>query len=142
MVPFKPEHMSNLMLQPAQKFFQTRLTDEEFCADVSRSLYATTCMVNNAIVGCAGIYPQTNWLGLAWCLFDKVPATSWTAIVRQAKRGLKQAANDGLGRIEALVPVGFMPGARFAKMTGMEFEGLKRQFMPDGSNVWLFVRLG
>ena len=140
-VPFEPKHLEGLILQKNQKFFQHRLDSDEFRQEAGRSVYARTGLFHGKPFGAAGIFPQTEWLGLAWCLFGNVPSNQWIRVFRECKKGVDWASENGFTRIEALVKRGFMPGARLAHMVGLRYEVLLEGWMPDGSDVWQYVKV-
>jgi hypothetical protein len=137
-VPFRPGHLSALVLQPHQRAWQGKIT-----AGHARVLgdqgQAWTALRREAVAGCAGVLDRGEGRGLAWALLagDLGPA-GFVALHRAVAAGLPSLPYR---RIEAHVAADFAPGRRWATMLGFAFEGVMRGYQADGGDALMFARV-
>jgi|DEB0MinimDraft_12_1074336.scaffolds.fasta_scaffold67483_2 RimJ/RimL family protein N-acetyltransferase len=136
-VPFEPEHMETLILQPAQQRFFTYF-NKEYAKDLKVSGPCFTGIKNGRVLGCAGLVKQWENRAIAWSLLSGDIGNDFISIHKAVMRFLKLSEYN---RIEAFVDANFEQGHRWIEMLGFKREGYMEQFNPDGGDAMLYARL-
>lgn len=137
-VPFQPEHLSQLMLQPSQVYMQPMLANTLYGKYLFDAGPAYSCVIDDMVLACAGLIPQWENRTMAWALIASEAGKHFVSIHRAVKRTF---AMHPYRRIETTVNVGFEEGYRWANLLGFEREGLMRKYLPDGGDCYLYARV-
>lgn len=136
-VPFEPEHLDEIMLQPSQADVFSY-----FDATYGRALKATgpcfTGVKDGRILGCAGVVKQWENRAVAWSLLAGDIGNDFISIHKAVSRFLDMCE---FNRVEAYVDADFEQGHRWIRMLGFTPEGRMRQFNPNGSDAVMYARL-
>lgn len=137
-VKFRREHLEKLELQDAQADMREQLKDPAYGLMLEQCRFSFTGIHDGVIIGCAGI--QEVWEGRAimWALLSKHAGVHFRSIHRAAMGFITQSE---WRRIECVVEDGFDAGHRWAKLLGMEREGLMRKYSPTGVDFHLYSRI-
>ncbi len=135
-VPYAPEHLRALRLQPMQAELGAFIAAGDFAEKVALAGPAWTALDCGRPIACAGFtFP---WEGRA---------IAWAALGDCGVRMLRvtRAVGQGLGRcpaarIECQVKAGFAPGLRWAAALGFSRECLMPRFY-GGEDFWSYVIL-
>ncbi len=94
------------------------------------------------IIACGGIVILWKGVGEAWGLTTKLVEDYRILYYKTTKTMIEGFAKAlKLHRVQATVPVGHEPAARFIIKLGFAREGLLKKFGPDGSDFIMFGRL-
>lgn len=126
-VPFKPEHLSALRVQPAQVMELPSIT-HEIAAVISQHDAWTFIDANEPLL-CGGVVPYQG-VGVLWAAVSGQVGTRMITLTRMAKRYL----TFNQLRMETGVRIGFEPGCRWAELLGFHRDGF------DGSDHYRYVR--
>jgi len=141
--PFDPADAAALEMQDAQVVEMAAVDD--WRARLANAQSVGPCWsawLNERLIGCGGLVQHWRGRASAWCVIGRdIPRAAWVAIHRGVRARIEQAPALGLWRVEAYVALGFVPGARWAAMLGMEREGLAAGYLPDGGDAWLYARV-
>ena len=137
--PFRPHHLSLLILQPHQQAWQGRVTSSHARALNRRGQAWTGRSDAGRVVACAGVLDRGEGRGLAWALLagDLEPG-GFIGLHRAVAKALPTLPYR---RIEAHVAADFPPGRRWARLLGFGFEGVMRGYQADGGDALLFARV-
>lgn len=133
-VEYKPEHLKDLLLQPAQAYMRAYMNDEyaEFL-NIPGMTY--TAMHAGQVVGCGGLVPQWEGRAQAWTLISgEVP--NFLEIHRYVAKVLKECK---FRRIEATVDCDFVNGHEWMRILGFQWEGTMKCFSPEGRDADLYA---
>ena len=138
-VPFVPDHLRKLLMQPSQLEIQPMLQNNEYARSLQIAGPAFTGMDDDYnVICCLGVVKQWENRGLAWGLIgDKAP-DHFVAIHRAVRRFLDL---QDIKRIEAAVMTEFPEGHRWIKMLGFKYEGTMQSYTPRGDNYDLYARI-
>lgn len=136
-IPFEPEHMETIMLQPAQQRFFTYF-NKEYAKDLKISGPCFTGIKDGRVLGCAGLVKQWENRAIAWSLLSGDIGNDFISIHKAVVRFLNLSEYN---RIEAFVDANFQQGHRWIEMLGFKCEGYMEQFNPDGGDAMLYARL-
>ena len=101
---------------------------------------AYTLRYAGAMLGCGGLL--TAWPGVAivWLILTprarKHPHVTYRAIREFLSHCVRK---DGLWRLEASVHTSSVSACKLAEVLGFQREGLRRKFLPDGGDAWLYA---
>lgn len=139
-IPFRPEHLEELKLQPSQAWMQDNMTPE-YGAALAAAGPAYTAIVGNGVVGCAGLIPQWQGRALAWALIACEAGPHLLGIVRAIRRGLDVI--HPCRRVEAAVCADFAAGHRLMGLLGFTRETPEpmRSYTPDGADAVLYAKV-
>lgn len=126
-VPFKPEHLATLAIQPAQVMELPSITPA--ISAVIASHDAWTFIDGNEPLLCGGVVPYQG-AGVLWAAVSVQVGTRMITLTRMAKRYLTLNSI----RVETGVRIGFAPGCRWAELLGFRRDGF------DGSDHYRYVR--
>ena len=134
--PFHPEHLSALLLQPAQAGMRPVLADPSYGESLAQAGPCYAAMADGAVIACAGLIPQWPGRAVAWALVSSAAGPHFLGVHRAVKRALDV---HPFRRIETGVVSDFDEGHRWAKMLGFVREGQMRAYTPDGRNCDLYA---
>lgn len=137
-VKFRREHLDGLELQEAQKELHSQFSDPGYGATLEASKYSFTALHDGKVIGCAGVHEIWEGRAIAWALLSQDSGKHFRAIHRAAAGFLAQTT---WRRIEAVVESDFDAGHRWARLLGMEQEGIMRSYSPAGKDFYLYSRV-
>ena len=141
-LPYKPEHLLSIELQPNQRVWRDRIVKGKQAEAINIPGMSFTGFSGGKIIGSAGFVPQWEGRVIGWALLSpQIPKMAWVQIVRTIKATMERLFNEGTRRIEITVPAGFAQGIRFAKMLGFAVECKMTAYQPDGSDAYLFAKI-
>lgn len=136
-VPYKPEHLVSMVLQPSQTYLQRFITPEVAATVATHPAF--TGLVGEKVIGCAGVINVWEGRGIAWAYLARDAGTYMPAITKAVKRFLEASP---LRRIEMNVDLEFEQGHRWANMLGFRLEaGRMEAYRPDGGTCSLYARV-
>lgn len=110
----------------------------QYCLQLEAHSKAFTGIVDNRIIGCAGISEQWKGRVIAWAWFSGGIGTHFISVHRAVKSFLDA---QSYRRIEAYTHCDFNEANRWMRMLGFEKEGKMSKFLPCGSDAYMWVRL-
>jgi hypothetical protein len=137
-VPYQPEHLERLLLQPSQAYMRPYLSDPEYKRALKVEGKSFTAISGENILACAGVMPIWKGRGEAWALMTLDFKHDFLAFHYAAKRFLNIV---DMTRVEAHVDVGFDCAKRWVERLGFEFEGKMRAYTPDGRDCLRYARV-
>lgn len=137
-IPYKPEHLKLLTLQPAQLGFDALLGDPAYAEGLAQCGPAYSVFANDELIACAGFWPQWHGRAIVWALVSENAGKHFLGFHRAVLRAFEM---HPYRRIETTVKTGFAEGARWARMLGMTKEATLRSYAPDGEDYDLYVRV-
>lgn len=136
-VPFEPEHLDTIMLQPSQQHFFNYF-DPTYALSLKQVGPCFTAIHENRVLGCAGLVKQWENRAIAWALLSGDIGNEFIRVHRAVARFLDLTEFD---RVEAFVDADFDEGHRWIEMLGFEREGYMRRFSPNSNDSVLYARL-
>jgi hypothetical protein len=127
-IPFEPYHIDLLMAQGVQSA-QVSHVPANYARFQKPAGASVTAFDGDRIIICGGIVPNGDHMGDAWALLSKDAGRYMLWLHRATRRFLQM---QRIRRIEATVPMGFVPGCRWAKLLGFRFEGKMKAYGPEG----------
>ena len=137
-LPFEPEHLTALRLQPMQTAISDMLSDPKYSRSLQQAGPAFSAMVDGEIIAALGIIPQWQNRAIAWGLIGANANRHLLGVHRAVDRFLKLTEYR---RIETSVATNFAEGHRWAQMLGFKREGTMTAFTPDGRDCDLYARI-
>lgn len=137
-VPYQPEHLQDLILQPAQAMLQPMMRDREYADQLAQTSEGYTWLVDGKVIACLGVIPIWENRAAAWGLIGENARRHLTFVHRGVRRFLDLTQYR---RVETPVSTNFVEGHRWARMLGFVNEGTMRAYMPDGSDCDLYARI-
>jgi RimJ/RimL family protein N-acetyltransferase len=137
-VPFHPQHLEALILQPSQSLLAGYFKEGYGDALVKGGPSFTGVDDDGNVVGCSGVVEQWENRAIAWALLSDWSGKHFVKIHKAVKRFLD---STDYRRIEAFVDAEFEQGHRWVNMLGFEREGYMRSFNPDGRDAVLYARI-
>jgi len=138
-VPYSPEDLRKVDLQPAQASWRERFMDLGYARSLDVPGRAWTGLDDaGRVAGCAGFAPQWEGRVIAWAVFGKVPRPAWARVVAKVRKEMRALEAR---RVEITVPVGFGAGCRLAEILGFNIEGRMNAFGPDGADHYLYSKV-
>lgn len=137
-VPFEPEHLSQLLLQPSQAMLQPTLKDPSYGPSLKAGGPAYSLIVDDVVLAAGGLIPQWENRAVAWALIAAEVGPHMVSLTRAVKRAFSL---HHFRRVETSVACDFEQGHRWARMLGFEREGRMRAFTPDGDDCDLYARI-
>lgn len=132
--PFKPEHLDEIDLQPAQTSWLAH-RDPRYAASLCDGV-AVTARENGVVLACAGVLPLDRDVGHAWAF---VARGQKMIRFRGYVRRLFEVC--GKSRILANTEADFTEGCRWLELLGFEFLESLPNCGPDGRDHLLYVRV-
>lgn len=135
--PFKPEHIENLLIQPAQAFMRPLMSNPDYGRTLAMGP-AYSALEGGLVLGCAGVIPLWDNRAEAWALMGADLKRHFVRIHRAALRFL-----DGcpIRRIEAHCDADFCDAKTWLELLGFQYEGFMRAFTPDGRDALRYARV-
>ena len=143
-VPFQPEHLAVLTLQPQQSEAKLSLGNPELGASLAQEGVAFTGLDEfGRVAACVGATPIWSGRAVGWAVFSQVPPRVWPQLHKLVLRGLDGLQRDpAYKRLEIGVVVGFREAHRWALLLGFEVEvALARSYDTAGRDYVLYVRI-
>jgi hypothetical protein len=137
-VPFEPEHLQTLLLQPSQAMLQPTLSDPEYGQSLAHAGPAYSLVDGDVVFASAGFVPQWRDRAVVWALISAEVSPHMVTLTRAVRRALQL---HHFRRVETSVACDFEQAHRWAKMLGFEREGRMRAFTPDGQDCDLNARI-
>lgn len=136
-VPYKAEHLLEMVLQPGQEYALPYVTPEH--AKALEGEFAFTALMDGRPIAVGGIRELWANRGLCWTFIDKGAGKHFTELHRIVKRMIEIAPYR---RLEAETPCGFEQGHRWLKMLGFTLEAERmRAFQIDGGDSALYAKV-
>jgi hypothetical protein len=133
-VPFKPEHISTLVLQDAQSWMGPMLKPEYGVA-LQKGGPCFTALDGDRVLGCAGVVKMWEGRDQAWALLARDCGGHFIGIYRGIRRFLEL---HDTRRIEATVDARFDAGHRLMRLLGFKREGTMLAYLADGRDCDLY----
>jgi hypothetical protein len=135
--PFKASDLAELILQPAQRAWQERITPQE-AAHLEQTGNAWTLRTDR-VIGCGGVLDRGGGRGEAWALIAQDAGRDMIAATKAVRRYFETAPYR---RIEAVTAANFPAAERWVAIMGGRFEGLMEAFCEDGTDAkrWAWVK--
>lgn len=137
-VPFEPNHLNRLLLQPSQAIMQPTLSNPEYAVSLYKAGPAYSLVDGDAVLATAGLIEQWEGRAVGWAL---ISAESGAHFLKIHKAVLRTMTIHPYRRIETAVACDFPQGHRWANMLGFEREGRMRSYTPDGRDCDLYSRI-
>lgn len=139
-VPFKKEHMHELLREPHNHFLKTLLTEAQLEATEHTGLAQTVLRKSTGkVLCCGGVTEYWPGRGECWCTFTQDCRSEFVAITRTAIRLFESVP---VKRIEAAVELHFNEGHRWIKALGFKLDApLLQAYFPDGKDAVLYSRV-
>lgn len=136
-VPFKREHIANMVIQQRQEGMEGLLTDG--ILKTLESGQAFTALDGDEVLACSGVIEVTEGRAIAWAYLSRDVGKRMVYVTRKVRDYLDIAPYR---RIEMDVDCDFKQAHRWAKMLGFEMEAERRRaFTPDGRDCALYARV-
>lgn len=137
-VPFKAEHMKQIVEQDATACLSAHLTFAHILA-MEQSPWSFTGVADGKVVGCAGVVEHWPGRGEAWAALDQGCGRHMTAITRAVRRFFDACP---MPRVEIIVGASFDAGHRWAKMLGFERQSCEMAgYLPTGEAAVMYARV-
>lgn len=137
-IPYKPEHMESLLLQPSQAYMRTYLERPEYRRALAIDGKSFTALDGDRVLGCAGIVPIWDGRAEAWAILARDLRREFLAIHHATKRFL---AVCGVRRIEAHVDADFGCAKQWIERLGFVNEGPLAKYTPDGRDCIRYAKV-
>lgn len=137
-VPFEPDHLNRLLLQPSQAIMQPTLSKPEYAESLYKAGPAYSLVDGDAVYASMGLIPQWEGRAVAWGLISAEAGQHFIKIHKAVRRTM---TIHPYRRIETAVACDFAQGHRWATMLGFEREGRMRAYTPDGRDCDLYARI-
>lgn len=103
---------------------------------------AYTLIIDDQVVGCAGVILLGWNRGEAWTLFSSLLYRYKLTVIKSIRTYLERIARaHKLKRIQAQVRSDFREGMRFMEFMGFESEGVLKAFGPRGEDIIMYARI-
>jgi len=137
-VPFEPDHLKRLLLQPSQAIMQPTMSKPEYAQSLHQAGPAYSLVDGDDVFACMGLVPQWDNRAIAWGLISAESGPHFIMIHKAVHRTMRL---HYYRRIETAVACDFTQGHRWATMLGFEREGRMRAYTPDGRDCDLYARV-
>lgn len=136
-VPYKAEHLLEMVLQPGQEYALPFVTPEH--AKALEGEYAFTALVDGRPIAVGGVKELWKNRALCWTFIDRNAGKHFAELHRTVKRLIDLVPYR---RLEAETPCDFKQGHRWLKMLGFKLEAERmRAFQIDGSDSSLYAKV-
>lgn len=136
--PFAPGHLRGFAWQGKQADMAPYMSAEVITWAITDGLAWTGLTPQGKVIGCAGVAPWSENVGVAWAVFSDLIAAYALPATRAATRGLALAPYP---RIEAMVAVDHPKAADWAKALGFRREGrVQNPAIPRAIDLYVRVR--
>lgn len=136
-IPYLPEHLRTLQLQPAQSGYSQQPFDDAYSEYLAHG-QSFSAVADGRVIACAGVMELWQNRGMAWALLSSDAGRHFVKVHRAVSRFLDLSE---LPRIEAYVDEDFAQGHRWITALGFTKEGLMRKFTPEGRDAVLYSRV-
>lgn len=136
-VPYQPEHLKSLLLQPGQSRARPYLERADYATALVMPT-SFTALEGDRVLACAGVIPLWQGRGEAWALMGSDLRRHFLCIHRATLRFLEAC---GLQRVEAAVDAEFCEAVEWIEMLGFKHEGPLRKYTPDGRDCIRYARV-
>ena len=136
-MPFHPEHLSMIDLQPHQQF----VMDVSNAQDIGKLLMmceSYSFIHENICYAITGLLAPVPWRATVWSLLSKDAGKHFLYIHKTLKRMLDEKPYQ---RIEMISYASFKPSMRWAEMLGFRLEGLMQKYFPTGEDGLMYARI-
>lgn len=135
-IPFAPEHFTQMQVQERQKWELSHIVRPyaEFLGKIGP---AASAEHDGRIIACAGIAVQDFGMGTLWALVSQDAGRHMVRLDKCVRRLLEIPQ---LRRIEASTLADFEPGCRWLELLHFEREGVKRKYGPNGEDHMGYAR--
>lgn len=137
-VPYQPEHLDALLLQPNQAYMRGFLGKPEYRQLLNVPGKAFSAVHDGQVYACAGLVMVWQGRAEAWALMAPDLRKHFLTIHNATLRFLTSCA---VPRVEANVDEDFGCARRWIEMLGFSFEGKSPKFTPDGRTVLRYARV-
>jgi hypothetical protein len=136
---FRPEHLAEIAVQPAQQYLRGYLDQNSDAAVTAAAHPSYTGRVDGQVIVCAGIVPIWDQRALAWAWLGARARFHLVSVTRAVARFLDV---QPYRRVEISVDRDFAEAHRWARMLGFKLEaGRMRAYRPDGGDCSLYARV-
>jgi hypothetical protein len=137
-VPFQPEHLTAMVLQPDQAYLRAWITPEVAAAVAAHEAFSALDE-DGDVIGSAGVINLWEGRGMAWAYLSVNARNHMLPITKAVRRFLEVCP---LRRVEMTVDAEFPQGHRWANMLGFKLEcGRMQAYRPDGGACSLYARV-
>lgn len=139
-IPFQPEHLSVLTLQPSQEYMLPAVARDGYGAEIAAGGPAYSALADGRIIACAGVWNIWPGRGAAWALLAQDVPCHFIAVHRAVRTFLDHC---GIARVEAYVDPGFDAANRWMRMLGFRLETPvpMAKFGEGGREMLLYARV-
>lgn len=139
-VPFKKEHMLELLKEPHNQWLGTAISEAQMEATEKTGMAQTVLRKSTGKVLCVGgVTEYWPGRGECWCTFTKDCKEEFVLIHRVALRLFESVP---VRRIEASVAINFNEGHRWIKALGFTLDApLLKAYLPGGGDVALYSKV-
>lgn len=139
LVPYLPEHLLNVAVQPAQAWMRGGI-DMDLAVTLGRSYRAASVVDGDRVLGCGGIELHWPGRGLVWSFVaGDIGARDFIRCHNLTRRFLTDA---NVKRLEAGVEVDFEAGHRWMKALGFYVETpCARAWQAGGRDCTIYVKV-
>jgi RimJ/RimL family protein N-acetyltransferase len=136
-LPFKRDHLQQMVIQQRQQGLEHLLTDEIYALLANSPAY--TAIDGDEILACAGVIEVAPGRAAAWAYISSDVGSRMKFVTKAVLRFLNIAQYR---RIEMDVDCDFPQAHRWAKLLGFTLECERRKsFTPDGRDCALYARV-
>lgn len=138
-VPFQPEHLQSLLLQPGQASVQGEIRSPAMARTIADTAEAYTALADDGqVIAVAGAFPQWEGRVKGWALLSHDAGRYMLRLTRAIRRWLDACPAR---RVEIDVDARWDCAVLWAHLLGFKHEGTMRAYAPDGSDAHLFARI-
>jgi hypothetical protein len=137
-VRFLPQHLLELVLQPAQADLVETIRNPAYGVALALAGPCFTVMLDGRPVACAGVDLAHAQRGEVWALLSQ---ESGAVMRRMTRAAAGYFATCGIRRLEVVVATDFAAGNQWARMLGFQLEAPMRGYLPDGATANLYARV-
>lgn len=136
-LPFKKEHLQQMVIQQRQQGLEHLLTDDVYAMLANNQSY--TALDGDEVLACAGVIEVAPGRACAWAYISSDVGSRMKFVTKAVRRFLDASQ---FRRIEMDVDCDFPQAHRWAKMLGFDMECERRKsFTPDGRDCALYARV-
>lgn len=137
-IPYTPDLMKRLLLQPKQAAARRYLKSAEYLEALNVPGMAFAAEEDGVVFAAAGVLPLWQGRGEAWALLSGDLGGRFVGIHRAVMRFLEACP---LRRIETAVDVDFHEAVRWAHLLDFKLEGVMAGYTPDGRDCYRYARV-
>lgn len=136
-IPFRPEHVREIQLQPMQAATISHIT-LRYLEGLASLGPAASAEVDGRIIASAGIAQIGFGMGALWAFLAADSGRQFVKLDRCTRRMLEIPK---FRRIEASADASFMPACRWLELLGFTAEGVMRKYGPSGEDCIRYARV-